>query len=153
MDHGLPLKKLLFQKCVEHIDQRIQLIEQTLSSVQESRNNETKSSVGDKYETGRAMMQIEEEKNRAQLVQALAVKNELMQIDISDQTTHVLPGSLVITNKGKYFIAIGIGKIEIENVLFYCVSRFSPIGTQLIGKISGEEIEFNGKHIRIDEVL
>ena len=152
MQSEISIKSLLYKKCAENIHQRINTLEQTLTSIEEARNQETKSSAGDKYETGRAMMQIEEEKSRTQLSQALAVKKELMRIDISTRTQKGKLGSLVITNKGKYFISIGIGKVILKDGPYYCISRLSPIGTQLIGKEEEEEIEFNGNRIRIEEI-
>ena len=75
------IKARLLHACQENIEQRIASIQQVLNSIEESRNNETRSSAGDKYETGRAMMQIEEEKNRHQLFQAYQVMQELSKID------------------------------------------------------------------------
>jgi hypothetical protein len=146
------IKQALYQRCFEDIEQRINVIEETLASIRESRNNETKSSAGDKYETGRAMMQIEEDKNRSQLAQAFEVKNELQKLDIDKKTIRVENGSLVYTSNGVYFISIGIGKVKLEDQLYYCVSRFSPIGMKLIGKRTGDEIEFNGNQIRIVKI-
>jgi hypothetical protein len=143
------VKQTLFKKCLEDIERRINAIEETLASIRESRDNEMKSSAGDKYETGRAMMQIEEDKNRIQLAQALEVKNELQKLDIDKKTMRIENGSLVYTNAGIYFISIGIGKVELEEQLYYCVSRLSPVGQKLIGKRTGDEIEFNGNQIRI----
>ena len=51
-------------------------------NAQEAANEEGKSSVGDKYETGRAMMQIERDKAAQQLDEALKLKNIIDQISI-----------------------------------------------------------------------
>lgn len=146
------VKQALFKKCLEDVEQRINAIEVSLASILESRDNETKSSAGDKYETGRAMMQIEEDKNRIQLALALDVKNELQNLDMINKSMLIKKGSLVYTDNGVFFLSIGIGKVELENQIFYCLSRMSPIGMKLIGKRKGDEIEFNGKQIRIEEI-
>ena len=70
---------------------------------------------GDKYETGRAMMQIEEDNNRTQLLQALQVKNQLQKINLQKEFAKVGLGSLVTTNHAVYFLSIGIGQVTIEN--------------------------------------
>ena len=75
MTHPLELKQAAFDFCKSMILKRIQTIEAVLLSLEESRSNESKSSVGDKYETGRTMLQLEEEKNKTQLLDALAAKS------------------------------------------------------------------------------
>lgn len=146
------IKENLFQTCQADIDQRINSIQEVLASIEESRNNETKSSVGDKYETGRSMMQLEEQKSRQQLFQANQVRLELIKIDIKRQTDKVEIGSLVETTSGNYFISVGIGKVRMDDILYYCISSRSPIGMKLMYKEKGDEIEFNGKKTRISGI-
>ena len=54
--------------------------QEAISGAQNSANEETKSSAGDKYETGRAMAQLEIEKNMTQLAEAKRLKQTLEQI-------------------------------------------------------------------------
>lgn len=56
------LKETLFKQCVLFVNKRLQTIEEVLSSNQKALQAETKSSAGDKHETGRAMLQLEMEK-------------------------------------------------------------------------------------------
>ena len=148
----LEIKQQLYSICKASIEKRIKTIEDTLKSIEESRNNETKSSVGDKYETGRAMMQIEEGKSKAQLLQAAQVRNELTQIDVQKTSSVVEVGSLIETNKGNYYLSIGIGKVRLEGNLYYCLSVNSPIGKKLIHKKAGDAFDFNGTKILITAV-
>ena len=152
MNNKLKIKQRLFRACAEDVEKRINSIQKVLNSIEDSRNNETKSSAGDKYETGRAMMQIEEEKSKNQLFQIIKTKQELNKIDPGRKTVKVESGSLVETNKGNYFISIGIGKIQLDDELYYCLSKGSPMGVKLMGKEKGDEIDFNGSRIRIENV-
>lgn len=145
-------KQALYEICKKNIEQRIASIEQRLAAIKESRNNETKSSAGDKYETGRAMMQIEEQNSKVQLAEAYEVKKKLSSIDVEKGTAEIGQGSLVTTNRGNYFIAIGIGKVKLGNDLYFCISVQSPIGQQMRGKKIGDEIVFNNNKIRIKEL-
>ena len=120
MKQKFQIKEELYKICEEDTERRINTLEEILKSIKESRNNETKSSVGDKYETGRSMMQMEEEKNKRQLLQVNQVKNELRKIDLRKRPEKVETGSLVTTNKGVYFISIGIGKAILGDQLYYC---------------------------------
>lgn len=147
------IKIQLLEKINERIDLQIQTAQVAIDSAKESKNNETKSSAGDKFETGRAMMQLEQEKNELQLGKAMQLKNLLKQIDLSKIFEEISFGSLVITNRGKYFIAVGIGKIDLNNETYFAISLDSPIGKLLSGKSVGEEAEFRGNSFFVKEIL
>ena len=149
MTDNLQLKKELLRKCSEHVEARIEAIQTAMDSIFESKLAETKSSAGDKFETGRAMMHAEEQKLKTQMHHA---KNDLeILATIAGRTAsdQIGPGNLVSTTQGHYLIAIGVGKVEIEGSVYYCVSASSPIGAKLCDKIAGEQIEFNGRVIDI----
>lgn len=146
------LKKALFRACEEQIEKRIASIQDRWQSIAESRDEETKSSAGDKYETGRAMMQMEEEKVKVQLSEAILTKNTLSKIILDSSSDTIKPGSLVKTNKGFYFLAIGIGKLTVEGQIYYAVSIQSPIGEKLLDQKSGGEFIFNGMKMIIEKV-
>ena len=146
-------KEQILKKIIETIDKQIEASKQAVSAAKESRDNESKCSAGDKYEVGRTMVQLELEKSRVLLNKSLKLKNELTQLDLKRKHERVNSGSLVITNQGNYFISIGVGKIEIENRLYYAISLASPIGEKLYGKSKGETLSFQGKEIEILEIL
>lgn len=135
------------------LEEKINSSKQAISSTKESRDNETKSSVGDKYETGRAMMQMELEKNRALLNKALKMKNELERIDLHKKYDKVEFGSLVTTIEGYYFVSIGLGKLQLQNETIFCISLASPIGKLLHNKKTGDHFNFQGKEMRISEII
>ncbi len=153
MSELLKLKQAAFDYCNNYITNRINTIQEVLNSISESRNNESKSSVGDKYETGRAMLHLEEEKNQTQLLQLVESKNILANINVERKYDKAELGSLVITNSGTYFIAIGIGKIKIGDEVIYSISLESPIGQVLKNKQEGAEVLFNNQIIRIQQIL
>ena len=57
----LKTKAKLYDSCLKLVDERVAHIEDAMRNAQASANEETKSSAGDKYETGRAMMHLEKE--------------------------------------------------------------------------------------------
>ena len=146
------IKQALYDACRQHIEERVTEIRRKLAAIEEAQNNETKSSAGDKYETGRAMMQIEAQNARIQLAQALETQVKLFIIKAYKKCTRAETGSLVVTDKGSYFIAIGIGKMKVEGNTYFCISPNAPIGRQLIGKTTGEAFTFNGNVIAIKEI-
>lgn len=147
------IKNNLFNiiNCV--IDKRIETANRDIQIAKESRDNETKSTAGDKYETGRAMVQFELEKNSEQLNKAIQLKNELAKIDLSKNYDKAVFGSIVKTTQENYFISVGLGKINVGLETFYAVSMASPIGKILNKKQVGDYVNFQGKKIRITEIL
>jgi len=126
---------------------------QALAALKESRNSETKSSAGDKYETGRAMVQMEMDKHEVQLSKTQSLIHELSRIDIERPYEKAETGSLVLTTQGNYFISVGLGKLEVGEETVYVISLASPVGMLLKGKRAGDTVQFQGKDFTIKEIL
>ena len=146
-------KQLIYSKILNILDNKIEILKKEIESTKESRNNDTKSSAGDKYETGREMMQIELDKNEAQLNKTVKLKKELTEINIQKKYNKVEFGSLVETNKETYFIAIGIGKIEANKNMYYSISLASPIGKLLLSKKIGAKMKFQEREFTIINIV
>ncbi|WP_303917631.1 GreA/GreB family elongation factor [Draconibacterium sediminis] len=142
-------KEKLFLKIMALIDERIESAQMAIALAKESRDSETKSSVGDKYETGRTLMQQEVEKNRVQLHKTERLKAELENIDLKKKFDKVEFGSLVSDGKNLYFIATALGKIEVDGKNCFCISLASPIGKALQNKAVGDKVSFMGRTIEI----
>lgn len=153
MDTIKELKSLIYHKISDELDRKIEVINKAIASAKDSRNNDTKSSAGDKYETGREMMQIEIEKNEVLLNQTAKQRKELARIDVTEEFNKVAFGSLVVADNGTYFISIGIGKIQIDNQICYAISMASPIGALLKDKIIGDEVQFQGRKFAIKAIV
>lgn len=145
----MSLKEKTYQTLLAAIERSITTARSAMLAAQDSRDNETKSSAGDKFETGRAMMQIESEKNKVQLLKAIKLKKELTQINIQPAKTIIKVGSLVTTKTGIYFLAIGIGKVKVEEQNVFCISMASPIGQVLNGLAVGDSSSFQGRAIEV----
>jgi len=142
------IKEALLHKCQEYVAQRLQRIQGTIHDIQESLSSETKSTAGDKHETGRAMLQLEREKAGAQLAQVQKLQQIVAKIDLA-ASTHIRLGSLIITSQGQYFLSISIGKVEIEQQSYFVLAANSPIGKLLLGKTTGDSFNFNGNKVLI----
>ncbi len=144
-------KQELLEQCKNYVDQRLQRIQKTISDIQESLTSETKSSAGDKHETGRAMLQLEREKAGQQLSEVQKLQEILAKITIAP-SKNIRLGSLVSTSQGSYFLSISVGKVTIENTSYFAIATNSPIGTLLLGKTVGDTFNFNGNEISIKRV-
>lgn len=133
------LKEALYNHCEEFINSRVSRIKTNIEATQEALTSETKSSAGDKHETGRAMIQLEREKLGQQLAEAEIIKQALFQVHINESVDRVGLGSLVYTTKESYFIGISAG--QFKDV--YCISAGTPIGKLLFGKSIGDIVSFN----------
>ncbi len=145
-------KEEIINEIIRQLDDRISFLKQSIQAAKESRDNETKSSVGDKYETGRAMVQMELEKNQVLLNKTETLKSSLTKIAIYKPSKQVEFGSFVQTAQGQYFVAIPFGKVEVNGSPVFCISMASPIGQILVGKRVGDRVNFQGKEIEIQEI-
>jgi transcription elongation GreA/GreB family factor len=146
-------KILLFKACSQIVEQKINTFKNALTEAQEAANNETKSSAGDKHETGRAMAQLETEKLTAQFTEASKLAQTLNQIDISLIHDTVRLGSLIKTNHGNFFIAVSLGKVNVGNADYFVISTISPIGKQLLGLKQNNAFTFNDRGYVIEEIF
>src|SRR5476649_2245216 len=147
------LKEALYKQCVDHVQKRMEAAEQGIKEAQQASKDDTKSSAGDKYETGRAMMQQEKDRNTIQLNEANKLMVALNSISTKGESDIIETGSLVLTNGGKFYIAISAGTLVVDNETYFAVSAAAPICMQMMGKKAGDEFEVNGKRYRIDKVM
>ncbi len=153
MDSQLNRKIQIYNCCKIYIEQRIATIQLAVNNAREASTEDTKSSMGDKYETTRAMMHFEQEKLGTQMKEANKLQQILLKINPEITGKKVATGSLVITDIGNYYIAIGAGKFDIEGTIYFAVSLTAPLAQIMMGKHTGDKIKFNDRVYTILEVL
>ncbi|MDG2341911.1 MAG: hypothetical protein P8L24_02445 [Cytophagales bacterium] len=147
------MKKKIIDFIIYSIKEKINILESELDSIRKEKNNITKSSAGDKFETSRSSMQIEYDKLNNQ-INILHNQLKLIEsIDYSIKKSRVGLGSLVKTDKSFYFICIGLGNYTIDKRTIYVISLASPIGKILNNKKEGDTIIFNNKDEKIKEII
>jgi len=147
------LKSILQKECSRIVEERHQRVKQSIIGIEESLFEESKSSAGDKHETGRAMLQIERENKGKQLQVVEKTLQALKRIanHTTSDTAHL--GSLVFTTIETYFISVSVGVINVQSKNYIAVSPMSPIGMTLMGKKEGAGLSFNGNEFRIIKVV
>lgn len=136
-------KKELLSHCQTLITDKIKQCRDGLATIQQDANNETKSSMGDKYETGRAMAQNEKDKLKMNLANLLEQEKALSQIKFSP--SHLVEfGSVIWTDKNAFFLSVALGKLQINGKNFYALSPASPLGKLLIGKTVNGHLTMGG---------
>ena len=143
------IKSQLHALCLNWANERIDSIQKEIGLAQSSANEETKSSAGDKYETSRAMLQLDIEKNTVQLAEANKLKSVLVKIQLDKTTDTIQLGSLVITTQGNFYISVSAGFLIVDQEKYTAISPASPIGSLLQGHRSGDEVIFNKKVFKV----
>ncbi len=121
-----------------------------MDAAQEAANSEGKSSMGDKYETGRAMAQLDRDMYAGRYHQIMQDLGLLERIEKTAASGQVQPGSLVETSFGKILIAVSLGAIETGTGTVLVVSVQSPLGKSLLGKAAGDSFVFRGKEHTVE---
>ena len=145
LKNGMTLKKRLYQHCHQLLTERVTDAENGMLAAQKDSNSETKSSAGNKYETGRAMAQLEKERHARRRSETLDTLYVLEGIGIVEAEEEVALGSLVQTTQGFYFISVGLGCLELDSISWNIVSAESPIGTEMLGLELDDEFVFRGR--------
>jgi len=143
MKKYLKIKQQLLEACFDFVKEKHSTISESIASNKKDLFSETKSSAGDKHETGRAMIQLEMEKSGQQLAEVNFMQTVLNKIIVDKSSEIVCLGSLIKTSKGTYFLAISVGKVVVEQQNYFVISGQSPIGKQLLGKKVGDLVPFN----------
>ena len=147
------LKQQLYNQCLKYVQQRMDAAQLAINEAQQASNDDTKSSAGDKYETGREMAQQETNRNLTQLNEANKLKVALNLVNNVSHLETVETGSVVITDNGNFYLAISAGELTVENEKYFAISPASPIGLRLKGLKKGDKIVLNAKQYLLKKVI
>lgn len=142
-------KSTILKLVTEQLQSKINTIQSEYNVYLESAANETKSTAGDKHDTSKSMMQLEQEKLTGQLQQLKLQKKTLEIIDPWKEQKAVQLGSYIETNHGNFFISISSKPVEIENKIINCISIQSPLGKLLQGKAEKAVFQLMDKQYQI----
>jgi hypothetical protein len=146
-------KSRLLQTAKEHLQQKINALRTELTDLTQGIENESKSSAGDKHETARAMVQLEQDKIRKQLHELEHQSGKLHQINPDEITPDIRPGSVIDTGKELFFLSIPAGRLTLEEVDVILLSPDSPLGRLLLHKRPGDSFTLNGKTWQVKEIF
>lgn len=145
-------KEQILKKCKELVDEKLNKLFYALDELAESAESESKSTAGDKHETGRAMIQLEQEKIGKQIQEWENQKLILKKIDLCKDQQQITIGSLIETNQGWFFIAVNLGKIPFNDHQIMVISNQSPIARSFIGFKVKEKLLFNNTEYLIKTI-
>lgn len=105
-----------------------------------------------KYDSMREEMQEEIYQMQKQLGALNDLQRNMSKV-LNNATEKVQVGSLVITNKARFYISVSLGEFFFEGDRFYAISPESPMAKKMMGMKSGDAFTLNNIHQEIIEVL
>lgn len=143
-------KSKILEAVKNRIAEKIQKFEKLIEETRAS-NNDTKSSMGDKYETGREMLQQEINNLQRQLNESLNQQSIIQKIS-SDPSSKVQNGALVKTDKGLFYISASVGEIIVDQQKIMTVSAESPLAKAMYGLTENQNFSVNNVGQKIVKV-
>lgn len=105
-----------------------------------------------KYDSMREEMQEEIYQMQKQLAALNDLRTNMARV-LPAATDRIQLGSLVITNKARFYISVSLGEFFFEGDRFYAISSESPMAKKMMGMQSGNAFTLNNIHQEIVEVL
>ena len=127
-------KSAVIAELSKQLSIKLNYLNTTLQQTIDSRNSDTKSSAGDKFETSREMAQIEISKIEKEIIKT--------QQFITDLTSKA--SQFIITDKGAFLISIPFGKLMVKSAEVFCISNSAPITKQLVNTEISANFEYRG---------
>ena len=146
------IKKQLYDKCMELLNIQLEKYRNEIKMVKDALESDGAQS--EEADTGKSEMLNEIEKYAKYLESTENLKAQLKQVDISQSSETVGSGSLVETENNFFFIAVALGKIDIDDSKnYYSISTEAPIYNMLKGKKAGDSFSFNNLTYKIVNVF
>jgi hypothetical protein len=145
-------KEAITKQVLSFLEQNEANIKTEIANLRDGIANDSKSSMGDKYETSREMSQQEINRLEQQLGANRHQIFNLKAVQQYQSTIKITNGSLVNTNIGLFFISISMGEIKVKDKSVIMISQASPLGQLLIGKMQNDVFEMNKREIKIIEI-
>lgn len=149
----LPTKEHLISKSLELVQERIDALEKELKNLNDAAASDTKSSMGDKYETSREMINLEKAKLSEQLKLAQMMRSGLANIDAKRVHQTATLGAVVSTDSGHYFLSVALGQLEVQGQTVFAISMTSPLAQQMMKKCKGDFFQLAGRNHRILDIF
>jgi hypothetical protein len=146
-------KHSVFQTCHDLISEKMNSIHDQMKELVEESANDSKSSAGDKHETGRAMMQQEQAQLGKVLFGLEQQKIALERNNSNKGSASIADGSLVFTKDQIFYISIALGKMEVDGKTIHVISGDSPLAKKMKAHTMGDTVEVNGSNHHIQTIL
>ncbi len=149
--NALNVKQKVYEAVLRAQEEAAELARQAMTEADQAAQEEVNTM--DIYESYRSQYLQKSEMFARQFQKASEQLEIIRRIDPNRKCDVVEFGAAVITSKQKMFIAIGMGKIEIDGETWYVISPQVPIFAAMKGKREGDEFSFNNVKHKIIQIL
>ncbi|MBV2165849.1 MAG: GreA/GreB family elongation factor [Kaistella sp.] len=105
-----------------------------------------------KYDSIREEMQEEIYQMQKQLASLKDLQRKMTKV-LNTSTDRIALGSVVFTNKARFYISVSLGEFFYEGDRFYAISEESPMAKILFGKKAGDSFVLNNIAQTIENVM
>lgn len=150
---GKTKRQGIFDGLCAELDQNLKNRRGHLHSLRESLGSETKSSAGDKHETGRAMIHSEQARVQDSVNRLEAMLSKLRQYAaVIGPIQRVSPGALVETTGPWVLVGVPMGKVQLPDALVLCVGAEAPLAQQWYGAQPGDQVVLGSQQLTIQAI-
>ncbi len=150
---GKTKRQGIFDGLCAELDQNLKNRRDHLHSLRESLGSETKSSAGDKHETGRAMIHSEQARVQDSVNRLEGMLSKLRQYAaVIGPIQRVSPGALVETTGPWVLVGVPMGKVQLPDALVLCVGAEAPLAQQWHGAQPGDQVVLGSQQLTIQAI-
>ncbi len=144
-------KRNIYNKCLEFLENNAETARKTMNEIQIDANEAEQEH--DVFDGSRSELLRERDIYAEQLQKAVDDIHILKKVSFDGLEDKVEFGAVVITNRQKMFIALGLGKVEVNGDTYYVISKDVPIYKAMEGLKKGDTFEFNNMKFEIEDVF
>ena len=147
------MRDIILRHLLDHVDKDLTEAKARMASLKESLGAESKSSAGDKHETGRAMIHLEQERVQDTVGRLEHMRGILMKRAAQDKAIQrVSPGALVETTGPWVLVGVPLGKVQLPDALVLCVGAEAPLAQQWHGAQPGDQVALGPQQLTIQAI-
>jgi len=151
MAHQSEIRKQVFDASVAKLQEKIGIEQHAIKEMQQMANEY--GAPKDRYD-GFRMQLLRKKDLMAEMLQKTINELETIQrIGLERENSAVGTGAMVITESQKLFIAVPLGKVEVDGENWQVISPSAPIINHLQGLHTGDTFDFVGKKHKILDVF
>lgn len=130
------------------ISQKIEKLEKFMEFTLEASREVKKTP---KYDSIREEMQEEIYQMQKQMASLRNLQKNLAKV-LNQPSERIQLGSIVFTNKARFYISVSLGEFFFEGDRFYAISEESPMAKTMFGKVPGDSFVLNNISQVIEQV-
>jgi len=146
----LGLKARLLEVLRKQLEETVVNFKAVIEDAQKSANEY--GAPKDRYDSFRMQLLRKKDMFGQQLAKVNEQADVLERISIDQVLKKVEFGALIFTKKQKIFVSIGLGRIEMDNDVYFAISPNVPIYKAMEGLKVGDDFKFRDEVIRIESI-